>query len=596
MSDRDSALAPPASRGAVLRVSMKKLELRFRTQLLLVCTALVVGTALAMVVPLYTQARSQAIGVYRERLTAVAHGASVALRPDTVALLQATPTGKTIPYIVVRQTLREFVWRTGDSTHVGADDGLLLVVRDGTRWRMIAHSDQRLVGERPATYWSAPNELADSLGNIQAGRASLWWFAERGRLVAVSPVFDGTVPVGLVVAAVPRSAAVAASREGLARVVWFPIVLLVFAIAIAARLSRQLTQRVERLAQQANVLATGDLRHAIIDETSGDEFGVLARALHELSTRLRDVLRDVHSSADEVYVAVRDLTAGSEEMHSQNVQVSSAAQAIAQSAALQTNDIRSISLLASAAAQVADDVRTSATDADGTAEHIASAARRVAEEANGALARMTTISQVTAGAIPAVKELERKSRRITTVASSIAQLANQASLLSINAAIEAARAGVHGRGFGVVAAEVRELSDATSAALDDIRALATDIEQVSRDTGARMAEMQRSVTEGEAVIQSSALAVQQILSSVDAGRAATSAIVGYASSQHDRVSSVSAHVDAIADAAAENASTAQQVSAAVEAQGSVARTVADSSARLGAVVSHLRGALVGFRF
>ncbi len=575
---------------------MKKIELRFRTQLLLVCTALVVGTAIAMVVPLYTQARSQAIGVYRERLTAVAHGASVALRPDTVALLQATPTGTTIPYIVVRQTLREFAWRAGDSTRVGADDGLLLVVRDSTRWRMIAHSDWRLVGDRPTTYWTAPNGLADSLGNIRAGQASLWWFAESDRLVAASPVFDGTVPVGLVVAAVPRSAAVAETRQGLARIVWFPVVLLIIAIAIAARLSRQLTQRVERLAQQANVLATGDLRHAVIDEASGDEFGVLARALHELSTRLRDVLRDVHSSADEVYVAVRDLTAGSEEMQSQNVQVSSAAQAIAQSAVLQTNDIRSISLLASAAAQVADDVRTSATDADGTAEHIASAARRVAEESNGALERMTAISQVTAGAIPAVEELERKSRRITAVATSIDQLATQANLLSINAAIEAARAGVHGRGFAVVANEVRELSDATSAALDDIRALATDIEHVSRDTGARMAEMQRSVTEGEAVIQSSALAVQQILSSVNAGRAATSAIVGYATSQHDRVSSVSAHVDAIADAAAENASTAQQVSAAVEAQGSVAKTLADSSARLGAVVSHLRGALVGFRF
>jgi methyl-accepting chemotaxis protein len=574
---------------------MKHFALPYRTQLLLVCSALVVGTAVTMTIPLYTEARARAIGVYRERLMAVAHGTSVALDPDTVELLRATPVGKTIPYIVVRQTLREFAWRAGDSTHVSPEDGLLLIARDGPAWRMIAHSDWSLTGERPTTRWPAPRGLEDSLGNLQAGRASLWWFAEKERLVAVSPVFAGTVPVGLAVASVPRSVVDSELRSSLRRIIWFPIVALVLAIAIAAWLARQLTGRVERLAQQAGVLATGDLRHAVIDETR-DEFGVLARALHELSSRLRSVLHDVHASADAVYVAVGHLTTGSEEIHSQNLQVASAAQAIAESVTAQTNDIRAISVLAAAAAEVADDVRSSATAADGTAEHITLAARRVAEEVDDALQRMTTISRVTADAIPAVEQLERKSRRITSVASVIAQLADQASLLSINAAIEAARAGAHGRGFSVVAAEVRALSDATSTALDDIRAIATDIEQVSRQTGDRMSEMQRSVLEGEAVIQSSAQAVQQILASVEAGRSATSVIVGYADSQHDRVSRVSKHVDTIADVAADNASTVQQVSAAVEAQGDVARTLADSSARLGAVVSQLRSALVGFQF
>lgn len=567
---------------------------RFRTQLLLVCSALVVGTASAMLVPLFLHARVQALSVFRERLMAVAHGASAAISADTVERLAAAPEGTTIPYLVTRQVLREFSWRAGDSTHVDADDGLMLVVRAGERWRVVAHADWPVIGERPRTWWTPPADLANRLGNIRAGVPALWWFTEHQRLLAVSPVFAGTVPVGLVVAAVPRSAAVAAMRKGLLQVAWYPVVALAVAIFIAAWLSRQLTRRVERLASQARVLATGDLRHAIID-VADDEFGVLAGALRELSTQLRSVLGDVHAGADQVRAAVAQLAAGTDEMHVQNAQVLAAARSIAQAAAAQTDGIRSISLIASTAAQRAEEVRSHADKADATATHIANAARRVVTESDEALSRMTTISTVTAAAMPAVAELESKSQRIATVASAIAELADQANLLSINAAIESARAGVHGRAFGVVAGEVRSLADATTSALGNIHALAADIESVLRQTGVRMAEMHRSVMEGEAGIHSSSLAVQQILASVEAGRAATSTIVDHAAAQLVRASSVSAHVHAIAEAASENAGAAQQVSAAVEAQGVVAATVSSSTARLSDVAAQLQASLTGFR-
>ncbi len=531
---------------------MQLSRLAFRTRLLLVSASLVVLTAALMIVPLLINSRREAESIYRERLTALAHGVSASIAADTVQKLAQT-SGTTIPYVVTRNVLRDFAWHRDDSLHVDTD----------------------------------------SLGNIRAGHAALWWFTDPERMIAVAPIFSGTIPVALAVATMPRSAAAAQARAVMRQSLWYALLALALAIGLAVTLARQLTRRVELLAAQAAILATGDLRVEIAD-TGADEFGVLASALRELVSHLRALLTDIRSSASAVGETVHELAVGSDEMRTVSTQVAHAARAIAESAALQTDGIRAISALAAGAASMAQDVTKHANSADSTAGHIASAAESVASESSNALARMTMIRDVTAQALPAVDELTTRSRRITGISRDIAQIADQAHLLSLNAAIEAARAGDHGRGFGVVAVEMKKLADATASALGSIDTLAGEIEQVSRRTGVHMSDVQSSVREGEIVMHSSARSLHDILRIVEAGRVATSAIAEHAAAQHSRAERVSAHAVAIADAAADNAGMAQQVTAAVEAQGAVVSSVAESTARLGRVASQLREALVGF--
>lgn len=564
----------------------------FRTRLILVCASLVALTASLMIVPLLINSRRQAESIYQERLTAVAHGVSASVPADTVEQLAAEPRAA-IPYVVTRNILRDFAWRRGDSAHAGVRNGLFIVVRSPDGYRVAAHADWPIVRPSGAFDWTPPPALADSLGNIRAGVASLWWFTDADRLTAAAPIFNGTVPVGLAVAVVPRSAAAAEANAILLHGVWYALVALVIAIGLAAMLARQLTKRVEVLASQAAILASGNLRLEIAD-AGADEFGVLASALRELAAHLRALLTNIRGSAAAVAGTVDELAAGADEMRATTSQVSAAARAIADSAVLQTDGIRAISELAAVAAAQAEEVKTHADSADATTEHIASVATRVTGESSDALARMTVISSVTAQALPAVDELTSKSRLITGIAREIARIADQAQLLSLNAAIEAARAGAHGRGFAVVAHEMHRLAEETGKALDSIAALADEIEQVSRRTGAHMSEVQRSVEAGEAVMHSSARSLHDILDAVKAGHTATSAIAEHAALQHSRAESVSTHVVAVADAASENAGMAQQVSAAVEAQGAAVTAVTVSTARLGHVAAQLRDALIGF--
>jgi methyl-accepting chemotaxis protein len=573
---------------------MLPLTLRFRTRLILVCSALVALTTALMIVPLIVNSGRQAEAIYRERLTAVAHGTATALHPDTVELLAASPAPTSIPYVVVRNVLREFAWRTPDSTRASAHDGLLLVVATHDRYRVVAHSDWPIARPASALPWIPPAGLGDSVGNLRAGTTSLWWFSDDERLVAVAPVFAGTVPIGFVVASAPRSVATAELRRSLRRLAWYPAVALLLAVLLASILARQLTGRIERLALQAEVLAAGDLRVSVTD-TGNDEFGRLGAALRDLAEHLRAVLGGVSTSASAVATAVDELASGVQEMKASSEQVGSAARTIAESAARQTQGISSISTLATAAASHAHEVSGYASSAMATATSIANVARRITADSGVTLARMTDISKVTSEAAPAVAELTGKSRRIAAVARAVSVLADQAQLLSLNAAIEAARAGEHGLGFGVVAREVGKLADGTSAALNDIQALAMEIEQVSQRTGQRMTDVRNSVSHGEAVITESAQSLGEILDAVAASHDATKVIAEHAAAQQTRAANVSSHVRAIGDAAMENAGMAVQVAGAVEAQTAVASTVAHSTTRLGAVVTELREALVRFK-
>ena len=329
--------------------------LRFRTRLILVCSALVGLTTALMIVPLIVNSGRQTEAIYRERLTAVAHGTSAALHADTVELLAASTAPTSIPYVVVHNVLREFAWRTPDSTRASAHDGLLLVVRDRDAYRVVAHSDWPVIRPRNAMPWIPPVGLSDSVGNLRAGNTSLWWFSDDERLLAVSPVFAGTVPVGFVIASAPRSVASAELRRSLGRLAWYPVVALLLAILLASILARQLTRRIERLARQAEVLAAGDLRVGVT-EAGNDEFGRLGGALRDLADHLRTVLGGVSTSASAVATAVDQLASGVQEMKASSEQVGAAARTIAESAARQTEGISSISTLASAAASQADEV------------------------------------------------------------------------------------------------------------------------------------------------------------------------------------------------------------------------------------------------
>jgi methyl-accepting chemotaxis protein len=220
------------------------------------------------------------------------------------------------------------------------------------------------------------------------------------------------------------------------------VVLAAVATLWCARLiARPLTRTVSVL----NAVASGDFTQRI-DGESRDEVGQASDAINRAVDAMRTALREVHVAANEAATA-------SEQVSTASTQMASAAQE--QAASL-------------------EETAASLEEITGTVKQNADNARQASQLAVGSRDVAVTGGEVVNAAVKAMEEINRSSRKIADIITTIDEIAFQTNLLALNAAVEAARAGEQGRGFAVVAAEVRNLAQRAAVAAKEIKGLIQD--------------------------------------------------------------------------------------------------------------------------
>lgn len=237
---------------------------------------------------------------------------------------------------------------------------------------------------------------------------------------------------------------------------------IILGILIAYFITRSITLPLSEAVTVATRIASGDLTHRI-DSKSTDEVGKLMQALKEMNESLSKLIHEARENSDEVSSAATELATASGQVSSSSQYQSEAASSMAAAIEEMTVSITQISEHANDAHRLAIESSTRA-DEGGTIIH-------------GTISDMQKIAASVTESAQTVKELAQQSEHISGIVNVIKEVAEQTNLLALNAAIEAARAGEQGRGFAVVADEVRKLAERTSQSTIEISGMISQIQE-----------------------------------------------------------------------------------------------------------------------
>ncbi|QJD88204.1 methyl-accepting chemotaxis protein [Cohnella herbarum] len=315
------------------------------------------------------------------------------------------------------------------------------------------------------------------------------------------------------------------------------IAAVILSIAFGYFISQIIAKPLSRVVALVSKVADGDLRDTVNIQTK-DEIGALGKAIDTMVSNLRRIVGNILSSSQSLAAASQQISASSEEIASSNANQADAAQTISELFKELSSAIHSVAQNTELASELSD-------TAIGVAKDGGEVIRSSMESMNEVSGKMS--------------RLENDSQKIGDIIEVIEDIADQTNLLALNAAIEAARAGEQGRGFAVVADEVRKLAERSSEATKQITGI---IKGMQENTKLSVAAVQESAS----FSQKTGEAFKHIASMVnDAGNkvteiaAASEEQAAQASTVQEAVENISAATEEAAAASEETATTAQSL-------------------------------------
>ncbi len=368
----------------------------------------------------------------------------------------------------------------------------------------------------------------------------------------------------------------------------------VLAIAVGTFIGRLISVPLNKVVTNVNEIARGNLTVEAVKLDTKDEIGILAQAVNQMAANLKDLIKHVSVSAEQVASSSEELSASSEQQALATSQVATAIADVAAGTEKQSMAIDDTSMAIEQISAAIQQVAATSSEVAEQASNTSLAAQDGQKVIDQAIKQMNRIGHATDVTQGAVDKLAQGSRMIGEITDVISDIASQTNLLALNAAIEAARAGEQGRGFAVVAEEVRKLAEQSSKAANQIAELINENQLNINNAVTAMQTGNQDVKHGIEMVSSVGATFEQIAGSINQSvnsiQEVSASVEEMAGGSQQIVNAIN-QIDTISK---QNLSQSQTVSAATEEQSASVEQISSSSQALAKMAQDLQLAVSKF--
>lgn len=372
-------------------------------------------------------------------------------------------------------------------------------------------------------------------------------------------------------------------------------VVVVLGIIIASVTARMITTPLREVMDRMGRLAKGDLSQEPLQTKSQDEIGKLVDATNELSTSNRELLHEINRVAATIDEESNTLKQSASEVKSGSEQVATTMEDLSTGTESQANYTSELSTMVSSFIEKVQLTNENGerikTGSDEVLQMTEEGTQLMKESTN----QMRLIDEIVHEAVQKVEGLDKHSQEISALVSVIHDIAEQTNLLALNAAIEAARAGEHGKGFAVVADEVRKLAEQVSESVTDITNIVASIQSESGAVTTSLQDGYQQVASGTNQIQTTGDTFHRISGAVTQMADNITAVSTHLTDVVSDSREMGRSIEEIAAISEESAAGVEQTSAQSQQSSSAMEEVAASANDLAALADELNQSIRQFK-